>query len=591
MKITKCLLLFSIVGTGFSGLFGQNPNLPAQHDYIWMSGYGSFHEPSDNPDSLPFGGLRIDFNNYPLSINRDYREIEFEHTLGIMCDEKGELLFYTNGDSIINHQEQTIENSEGFNVGDWFTQIRLRQAIVILPAPGHENEFYLFHEPRDEEGDVTSLYYSKLDMNENGGLGKVTEKSILLLSDSLNLGKLTATKHANGRDWWVLVPDFFNEFYHTILLDETGIASIDTQYVETPMTTIHGVGQAAFSPDGSKYARSTAAYFQEGTHVEIFDFNRCSGELTNQQIISYSPTTTLGRPIAFSPNSRFLYVMDSGIFYQFDTWEEDILESEKILGEWDGFRYMDVIPILPWMAQLGPDGKIYVATSSTNPYLHVIHDPDMEGAASRFEERAILLPTLNNGTMANHPSYRLGPIDGSVCDTLGIDNLPVANFRYEDFIDTFHFRDLSVGAPTEWFWDFGDGNTSDVPHNNHIYNSSGEYQVCLTVSNVNDSDTWCDTVSIIVSSTNELEFTSIESFIYPNPTAGEAYLNLNQRLRKSSSILIFDALGKEVLRKDLSKGQRVFPIDFKSFSGGLYYYTLQTEGVKIGEGKLVKTEN
>ena len=151
-----------------------------------MSGYGDFHEPNDNPDSLPIGGLRIDFNNPPVSIDREYREMEFEHTLGIMCDEKGELLFYTNGDSIMNSRNETIENSERFNIGDFWTQIRLSQAIVILPAPKQENEFYLFHEPRDEDGDITNLYYSKVDMNANRGSGKVTEKSILLLSDSLD---------------------------------------------------------------------------------------------------------------------------------------------------------------------------------------------------------------------------------------------------------------------------------------------------------------------------------------------------------------------------------------------------------------------
>ena len=118
--------------------------------------------------------------------------------------------------------------------------------------------------------------------------------------------------------------------------------------------------------------------------------------------------------------------------------------------------------------------------------------------------------------MANHPNYRLGPIDGSACDTLGIDNLPVAN------IDTFHFRDLSMGEPSEWLWDFGDGKMSNEQHNNHAYDSSGDYLVCLTVSNVNGSDTWCDSVSILLSNTNDLEFEIVKSFIYPNPADGLA---------------------------------------------------------------------
>jgi len=583
MKITKHTFLTAILGMLCYSIFAQNPNLPAQHDYIWMTGYDDF-SPDNN---FPFGDTKIDFNIFPPTLSIDKREMDFSHTLGIMCDEEGELLFYTNGDYIVNNQGQTVDFSQGLNGGEWFTQTQLRQGILILPAPEKPNHFYLFHEPRDENGGVSSLLYSRLDMNQHQGLGGIVERRKLLLNDSLDIGKLTATRHANGRDWWILVPEYFNEFFYTILLDDRGIASVDTQYIDISVFKTHGVGQAVFSPDGSKYVRSTSEFFEDGSFFEIFDFDRCTGKLSNQQVISYVPTTTLGTPVAFSPNSRYLYITESETFYQFDTWADDIGESEKILGQWDGFAYLDVFPTLPWMAQLGPDGKIYIATTSTNPYWHVIQDPD-NGDQPRFEERAILLPTLNDGTIANHPNYRLGPIDGSACDTLGLDNLPVANFRHENFVDTFHYRDLSVGAPTEWLWNFGDGNISAEQHNNHIYDSSGAYQVCLTVSNVNGSDTWCDTVSITLSNTNELEFASVKSFIYPNPTDGQTWLNLQERLNKPASILIYDALGKVVLQQDLSKGQKVFPLDLDSFSSGMYFYSLEMDGVKIGDGKLVK---
>ncbi|MBK6643049.1 MAG: hypothetical protein IPG39_18360 [Bacteroidetes bacterium] len=43
-----------------------------------------------------------------------------------------------------------------------------------------------------------SLYYSVIDMTANGGLGKVIIKNQALLNDTLNAGKLTTCKHANG---------------------------------------------------------------------------------------------------------------------------------------------------------------------------------------------------------------------------------------------------------------------------------------------------------------------------------------------------------------------------------------------------------
>jgi PKD repeat protein len=48
-----------------------------------------------------------------------------------------------------------------------------------------------------------------------------------------------------------------------------------------------------------------------------------------------------------------------------------------------------------------------------------------------------------------------------------------------------NFKDQSDGSPTSWYWDFGDGQTSDLPEPQHIYtqpNPQG-YTVKLTVSN------------------------------------------------------------------------------------------------------------
>ncbi len=47
---------------------------------------------------------------------------------------------------------------------------------------------------------------------------------------------------------------------------------------------------------------------------------------------------------------------------------------------------------------------------------------------------------------------------------------------------TFIFTDNSIGAD-EWFWDFGDGNTSIAQHNVHTYANIGTYTIRLTVIN------------------------------------------------------------------------------------------------------------
>jgi len=51
------------------------------------------------------------------------------------------------------------------------------------------------------------------------------------------------------------------------------------------------------------------------------------------------------------------------------------------------------------------------------------------------------------------------------------------------------FTDTSIGAPTAWLWDFGDGTNSTLQSPAHIYNLAGNYTVKLTASNNIDSNT------------------------------------------------------------------------------------------------------
>ena len=100
---------------------------------------------------------------------------------------------------------------------------------------------------------------------------------------------------------------------------------------------------------------------------------------------------------------------------------------------------------------------------------------------------------LHAFAIRDFPNYRLGPLDGSPCDTLGLDNFPVAKWRYEidDSTDLqgIRFTDLSYFNPEVWHWDFDDGWTSSETRPVHRYDAPGRYHVCLTVSNENASDT------------------------------------------------------------------------------------------------------
>ena len=60
------------------------------------------------------------------------------------------------------------------------------------------------------------------------------------------------------------------------------------------------------------------------------------------------------------------------------------------------------------------------------------------------------------------------------------------------------FRDASIGNPTMWYWEFGDGQTATIANPKHIYNAPGRYTVRLTVSNEVATDTTTVENAVIV---------------------------------------------------------------------------------------------
>ncbi len=101
-----------------------------------------------------------------------------------------------------------------------------------------------------------------------------------------------------------------------------------------------------------------------------------------------------------------------------------------------------------------------------------------------------------------------------------------ASFQPDQFLNRVLFTNLSSDNVIKYEWDFGDGSTSEEKNPFHIYTSEGNYEVKLTVSNVNSSDTaklnirvnaesswrmW-GTFSLNENKTGVRNFTSLEEF-------------------------------------------------------------------------------
>lgn len=383
-----------------------------KHDYIWLFGY-------DYDETIPaIEGTYLDFNTSPISYGAESLRLNMVSSTAIMNDTMGNLAFYTNGCRIANAHHQLMENGNGLNPGSVNTIQCLaadssytagRQSVLALPAPGNPNHYYLFHlgiiyYSNPGFGVLTNvLYATEIDMNENNGLGRVVAKNTPLIQDTLSAGRLTAVKHANGKDWWILTQENLTDKHYILLLSSMGVIEPFEQNIGiSQVLEGSGGGQANFSPDGSKYVNYSPL---DGIH--LYDFDRSTGLLSNFRHI---PIENEDYPVggaAFSPNSRYLYITTSETMMQFDTEVEDIAGSMQVVAEYDGF----VSPFETWFdrLQLGPDCRMYCYCNSCD-VIHVIHHPDEPGLACGVEQHAIQLPYPMFRSMPHFPNYRLGPL-------------------------------------------------------------------------------------------------------------------------------------------------------------------------------------
>ena len=308
-------------------------------DNFWI--FGQFSA-SDLPISQ---GSIVDFGEDSIETFEHSVTFEMDFSNTSMCNETGNLLFYTNGRYVGDVEHNIMENGDSLNLEYMLGSseyLILTQGVISVPMPDNPGKYYLFHlgvdtfHP-DGELNVASfpLFYSVIDFTDtNRPLGYVSEKNTVVSTDTMNLGKLSMTRHANGRDWWLICSQWNINKYNRFLISPEGITELQVQ--EVGIMTHRGRGQVAFSPDGSMYA-SVALKSGLEAYLDLYDFDRCTGELSNhRQYLNTEGTSAVG--VSFSPNSRYLYFNTRNNIYQYDTHAEDIWSSEQHVAEYDGFE-------------------------------------------------------------------------------------------------------------------------------------------------------------------------------------------------------------------------------------------------------------
>lgn len=340
-------------------------------------------------------GAGLDFNDCEPKVLTDGKLKGFEGVATISDRKTGELLFYTNSEYVWDRRHLKMPN--GFLIKDGHTITQ----VVIVPKPKSDSLFYIFTSEIQAMRD-SGIQYHVVDIRLNGGYGNLSEKNVRLYQSPVT-EKLTAVRHFNKLDIWVLGHEAGTNTYFAFLVTENGVSTVP---VLSRVGKIHEkkierignsdvLGELKASTDGSRLAAVT--YDQPG--LELFDFDNKTGMISNPIAIP----DPVGIPedgyaynygLSFSPDNSKLYhsftVAQPVNLIQYDLSSlnaEDIYNSRTVLFK----NYKRGL----YSLKLAPDGKIYVGRE-WDDYVGVIHEPNLPGTACNYEHNGVYL----NGSKA-----------------------------------------------------------------------------------------------------------------------------------------------------------------------------------------------
>jgi hypothetical protein len=412
----------------------------------------------------------LDFNNgppTPITSGQTYLQNGHAEGTSVISDSSGALLFYSNGEKVWNQNHQVMPNGDSI-----YGSYSSTQSCIILPLPASDNLFYLFTLDDFNHNMQFGFRYSVIDMcmdNNNGDIIPA-QKNILLLDTAGE--KLTAIRHANGADYWIIVHEYFSDAFYSYLLTSTGITDTLITHIGSTHTTSSSslagaIGYMKASPNGNKIALVS----DNGSRLrELFDFDKNTGSVSNYVDLHIPADSSHGAyGVSFSPNSSKLYIT-----YNIQTWQYDLDAGG---GNPSAIRNSKLSvngpsPHNDYGLQLAPDGKIYISQCG-DTILNVINNPDVAGIACNYSYAGVTL----NGKFCNFglpnmvDSYSYSNTI-SQCET-GITTLP------DEISLNIYPNPFSLYATIEF------ENPRNEIHHLEVYNIYG--QLIVTTNNFNEN--------------------------------------------------------------------------------------------------------
>lgn len=366
-----------------------------------------------------------------------------------ISDFDGKLLLFGNGYILYDSNGYGINNGVYINcpkgnvLADYYGGVSLfAQSSIILPKKG--NQYYVFSTGMSDSvannylnhswSEFDVLSFCVVDMDSNNGQGKVIEKNRILSEHQHYVNcAMSAVKHSNGKDWWLVKADCLQNRYQEFLVKEDTIMGPYYQNISTVGDFCTFPSQLYFSDDGTKMASSIYGDILNGptspfyyyNRVDLYDFDRCDGSLSYKQhyIVPYDTSTYANfdfkHGICFSPNGNLLYMINNYSVYQIDLQDTAVHNALFIHGIDTALAYFPRYNL----AACAPNGKMYIGNwNATRNYMSYIDKPNIKGLGCDFVAQGVGQAYTHLLSPPNMPNYGLGADTVKLCWPLDVSN-------------------------------------------------------------------------------------------------------------------------------------------------------------------------
>ncbi len=522
----------------------------------------------------------VTFNTNPPTGLID-SEMDSNESTAVVSDSNGNLLFYTNSNTVWNREHEIMTN--GANLLGHHSS----QQTIVLPKPDSTTLYYLFTMPSiDESTSASFIAYSVIDMSLgedalNGDLAGqplgevvVTERDVLLKNEYGNsfttkTEAITAVLASDNQSYWVLIPN--EGSLYSYKLDASGFVS--SPIVSSLGFNLINFGSIKASPilsDDLGYSHLISMTSNSANKWKVYSFDNFTGELTTdyeEEIMTpYSIYST-----EFNADGTLLYGVNNDFGY---IWVFDM--SSKNINLLSGNH------IMTGTLQRAGNNNIYVSVNFSSVLYHISNPDSFTSSSLNLDEDNPTNINLGvNNAIFGLPQLIPLPYNILPCDENLVLNTPeiVYNKIYEVSNTITAHQNYNVGLNRDIT--LNAGNMVEILANSHI-ESGSVFRAMIEGCN-NNTVFRKESVAKNTKPINLDKEEQTNLKIYPNPA--KDVINVANSADTIENVTITDMNGRVV--KQVVLGVNEGQINISDLSQGVYILNATSNGKTVTE-KIVK---